>query len=206
MIIATHIILTAYGHWLPNDPRGSLSTELRALDLASLGNVHFGRRASQPTREQLRAFYRIAERQLAHDILWFDTPYRTAISDAIGSVVRHEKLTCYACAILRNHVHVLVRRHRLKPDQIEHRLKTTSREAARLIPRTPDVHPVWSKDSCTIFKDSVQAMRACVTYIEGNPAKHRLPAQRWPFVTPYDDWPFHKRTSTASRPSAAARL
>ena len=29
-----------------------------------------------------------------------------------------------------------------------------------------------------------------VPYVEGNPLKAHLPAQRFPFVTPYDNWPF----------------
>ena len=57
MIIASHIILTGYGHWLPNDPRGSLSRELREVKFEAMGDVHTGRRKFQPTREQLRAFH-----------------------------------------------------------------------------------------------------------------------------------------------------
>ncbi len=32
-----------------------------------------------------------------------------------------------------------------------------------------------------------------IRYVEGNPVKDGLAAQKWPFVTPYDNWPLHKR-------------
>jgi len=38
-----------------------------------------------------------------------------------------------------------------------------------------------------------------VRYIETNPAKEGLAPQHWPFVKPYDGWPFSKRVPT-SRP------
>jgi hypothetical protein len=34
MVVAYHLIWTAYGHWLPNDLRGSMSHELRCAKFA----------------------------------------------------------------------------------------------------------------------------------------------------------------------------
>ena len=39
MIAAYHLIWAAYGCWLPNDPRGSMSQEMRVDKLAPLGEV-----------------------------------------------------------------------------------------------------------------------------------------------------------------------
>ncbi|MEX2215722.1 MAG: hypothetical protein WD768_16545 [Phycisphaeraceae bacterium] len=36
-VIAYHLILTAYGFWLPNDPRGSWSDFVRAWELFRFG-------------------------------------------------------------------------------------------------------------------------------------------------------------------------
>ncbi|MCE5277941.1 MAG: hypothetical protein ABFD92_00820 [Planctomycetaceae bacterium] len=196
MVIASHIIMTGYGHWLPNDPRGSLSRELREVKLAPLGEIHFGRKAIQPTREQLRAFHKAAKEQLEHPILWFEQPHRAAIAQAIAQVVQEDRLTCYACAILPNHVHLLIRRHRQTPQVTLHRLRTLSRELLRTRELCPHEHPIWSADAFTLYKDSIQQMRTCIAYIDGNPPKHRLPPQRWDFAVPYDNWPFHKLNSS----------
>jgi len=79
MILAHHIILTGYGHWLPNDPRGSMSKKVYAEEIAELAEIHFGRREDQPTIETLREFSREAQKRLAHPMLWFDDAGREAI-------------------------------------------------------------------------------------------------------------------------------
>jgi hypothetical protein len=42
-----------------------------------------------------------------------------------------------------------------------------------------------------VFLDHPKEIRRTIDYIEQNPIKIDLPAQHWPFVTKYDDWPFH---------------
>ena len=48
LVIAYHLIWTAYGWWLPNDPRGSGSKEIACDPIAELGELHFGRKQLQP--------------------------------------------------------------------------------------------------------------------------------------------------------------
>lgn len=48
VVIAYHLIWTAYGWWLPNDPRGSTSRRIAADPIAQLGQLHFGRKKVQP--------------------------------------------------------------------------------------------------------------------------------------------------------------
>lgn len=57
MIIAHHLICTAYGWWLANDPRGSTSLEIRVESLAVLGPLHYGRKEVQPPSRVIREFY-----------------------------------------------------------------------------------------------------------------------------------------------------
>lgn len=40
MVLAHHLILTGYGHWLPNDPRGSFSETIAAGKLIPAGDIH----------------------------------------------------------------------------------------------------------------------------------------------------------------------
>jgi hypothetical protein len=53
-------------------------------------------------------------------------------------------------------------------------------------------HPIWGRDNYKVFKDTVDKMWDTVQYIEDNPVKEGLPAQKWDFVTPYDGWPFRR--------------
>ena len=62
MVAAHHLIWTAYGWWLPNDPRGSSSREVRVDTLKDLGSFHRGRKLTQPSGAEIRRFYERAAR------------------------------------------------------------------------------------------------------------------------------------------------
>jgi len=193
MVIGHHMMLTGYGHWLPNDPRGSMSLDVYSPRLAELAQVHFGRKRRQPSLRELREFYEKAAPLLAYPVLWFDSAKRQAIAKVIGSIVGREKLTCYACAVLTNHIHLLIRRHRLKAEEMLGILKRDIRDHLRASGSVPADHPVFSADHRVFFKSDPQAVRNCIGYIRRNFRKHGLPVQEYPFVTPYNDWPFHNR-------------
>ena len=68
MIAGYHLIWTVYGSWLPNDPRGSSSHEIRNAAIADLGDVHFGRKRMQPAGREIREFYDAARGLLKYPI------------------------------------------------------------------------------------------------------------------------------------------
>jgi len=191
MVIAHHIILTRYGHWLPNDPRGSMSAHAYIPQIAELGESHFGRREKQPSRRELCEFHREASCRLAHPVLWWNDAERQAIALALGTVVREEQLTCYACAVLANHAHLLIRKHRLKAEEMSTKFKDSGRRALVAAQLAPPDHPVFSADPCHIYKSDPKAVRTCIRYINENPQKHNLPQAAYPFLKEYDEWPFH---------------
>ena len=192
-VIAHHLILTGYGHWLPNDPRGSGSDGVRNDQLRDLGPIHHGRKRVQPPRHEIREFYRQAEPRLKYTVIWFDTAKRQALGDAFGAVLQREGYTCYACAILRNHAHMLVRIHRDRAETMTDRLAHASRLRLRAYPEIVDDHPIWSDRPYTVFCYNPDDTWSRIRYIEQNPAKDGLPGQSWSFVSPYDNWPHHKR-------------
>src|SRR5688500_14963575 len=44
MVLAYHLVWVAYGWWLPNDPRGSMSSAIASDVIADLGDIHYGRK------------------------------------------------------------------------------------------------------------------------------------------------------------------
>lgn len=193
MVIGYHIILTGYGHWLPNDPRGSMSHEVFSPDLMPLAEHHFGRRKIQPSKEMLRTFFVEAQQRLKHPILWWEEAERQAMGTAFGEIVREKRLTCHACAILPNHVHLLMRKHRIQTEEMPEALKERTRTTFRKTKLVEKEHPIYSDRQCHVYKSDVQAMRSCVRYIESNCRKHKLPQQNHDFVTPYNNWPLHNQ-------------
>src|SRR5207302_5259743 len=107
MVVGYHLIWTAYGWWLPNDPRGSSSHEIRVEKIEELGELHHGRKVIQPLPAELRAFYDRARMLLKHELLTFDEAAIEVIADSIGQTIREQTYTCYACAIMPDHVHML---------------------------------------------------------------------------------------------------
>jgi|SRR6185437_173353 len=189
MLIASHIVISGYGTWLSNDPRGSGSEQTRKKELDELGPVHRGRKQIQPPRKELRNFYREAEPLLDFPVLWLDEAQRIAIGAGIGHVVRENNYTVWACAVCRNHMHILVRRHRDMDTVIRDKIANGGRAALLQASNIDAAHPVWSSRPYAVFLNSPAEVVSRVDYIWENPLKEGLAEQHWDFVTPYDGWP-----------------
>jgi len=162
-------------------------------ELAELGAVHHGRKKVQPSRKVVRDFYAVAEAKLQHPIIRFDEVQRAAIGDAFEQVVLERNYTCYACAIMPDHVHLVVRKHRDSAERMIGNFQGASRTRLRNCALVPDEHLVWTKNGWKVFLNSPAEVWSRVRYVEKNPVKEGLAEQRWPFVVEYDNWPFHKQ-------------
>jgi len=87
MVIGYHIMWTAYGCWLPNDPRGSSSQSLRVEDLSSLGEIHPGRKKIQPPSRELRQFYQGASQLLEHNRHLLSDDEILIVADSFGETI-----------------------------------------------------------------------------------------------------------------------
>jgi hypothetical protein len=112
MVLAYHLIWMAYGWWLPNDLRGSTSTFIASDLIAELGELHYGRKKIQPLSREIRAFYDRAAQVLKFPLLQFSLREMEAISGAFAECIAENGYTCYACAVLRDHVHLIIRKHK----------------------------------------------------------------------------------------------
>ena len=149
----------------------------------------------QPSRGELRDFYRRAEPLLNHPIIWFDHAKRQVVAEAFREVVREERYTVYACAVLSNHAHLVIRRHRDDALTMLTRLADASRLRLRSPRKTtihPD-HPIWSQRPYNVFLYTPEDVRGRIDYVNHNPLKEGLPPQDWDFVAIYDNWPHHKQ-------------
>ena len=206
LVIAHHLVWSVYGAWLPNDARGSNSSEIRNPVLAELGELHQGRKKVQPVGRVIREFYREAAPKLQHPLLTLEAEQRDEVAAAFLNVIEDKKYTCYACAVMPDHVHILIRKHKFTDEQIAEHLMTASRY--RLIERgfREKTHPTWIAGfGWNVFQFDPQDMRRTIRYIEDNPKKGRLLDQNWPFVIPYDGWPLQKGHSPNSPYARALR-
>jgi len=198
IVIGYHLMWTLYGWWLPNDPRGSTSNALRNDLLADLGALHHGRKSIQPSGRDIRAFYEQAAAVLKHELLSFTPEQLPLVAQAIGEVVVAHNYTCYACAIMPDHVHILIRKHRHLAEEMIQNFQSLSRKRlSSMGVRGPD-HPTWTQGGWKVFLDHPDDIRRTIRYIENNPIKSRWPVQRCGFVREYDNWPLHEGHSPHS--------
>jgi REP element-mobilizing transposase RayT len=203
MIAGYHLLWTAYGWWLPNDPRGSTSQEVRSAAIAGLGELHYGRRRIQPTGRVMREFHEAAGALLRHALLTLSEEEMQAIGQALGMVIRDRNYTCYGCAVMPDHVHLLVRKHRDLAEAMIAHLQEASRGMVLGLGRRAAEHPVWGGPGWKVYLSSREDVVRTVRYIEENPPRAGRPPQHWPFVQEYDGWlPGQVRIVRKAKPQA----
>jgi REP element-mobilizing transposase RayT len=122
-------------------------------------------------------------------VLSFDESQIGVIGAAFAEVI-DARYTCYAAAVMPDHVHLVVRKHRDRSEEMAARLQAKGRlrllEQGDIDPQ----YPIWiDSPGWQVYLEAPRDVRRTIAYVERNP---RMP-QHWPFVTPYDDWPYHKR-------------
>jgi REP element-mobilizing transposase RayT len=188
VVAAFHLIWTAYGWWLPNDPRGSSSHEIRIEQIADLGALHHGRKRVQPPGKEIREFYEQARNVLQHPLLTFEDEDIDLIAESFAQAMTEQRYTCYACAIMPDHVHALIRKHRDRAETMIERLQEASRAKLIEAGRRSPTHPVWGGPGWKVFLYTADDLRRIARYIQDNPIKAGRPQQQWGFVKQYDGW------------------
>jgi REP element-mobilizing transposase RayT len=119
MVLAQHLVFTAYGFWLPNDPRGSWSDFVRSWELYWYGAAtKVTTRASVASRAHDRDLRRAQKSALRYDPVHFTIAQMQCIARGFARAVAESGYVVFACSILPEHVHMVVQRHRNRGEQI----------------------------------------------------------------------------------------
>lgn len=196
MVHGYHVILPAYGFWLPNDPRGSWSDFVGKWEL-----VRFGASTKSLQRRELAALSKAelaqreaARRELKYPPVQFSGLQARAIGRGFAEKLKSSRYTIWACAILPEHTHLVIARHIYKVEQIANLLKGAA--TRRIIEE--GLHPLakhaeegerpprmWAEHLWKVYLDSGEAIEQAIAYVEANPEKEGFPAQSWTFVSPF---------------------
>ncbi len=122
----------------------------------------------------------------------FTTGQFVGVAQSIADVVRHCGYTCYALAIMPDHLHLIIRKHRDHAETMIDNLQSQTRRAIIASGLRPSEHPVWTRGGWKVFLDSPQDVHRTIRYVQQNPVKRGWPVQSWPGIVEYDNWPFHK--------------
>ncbi len=119
MVIASHVIFSAYGFWLPNDPRGSWSDFVRSWELLRYGKAtKTHERRSLARDEHDRPKRLAAKKALRYPPVQLTGVQARAVGGGFAKRIESSGLTVLACSILPDHVHIVVRRHSYHVEQI----------------------------------------------------------------------------------------
>jgi REP element-mobilizing transposase RayT len=153
--------------------------------LQVLGEPHVGRKKVQPPRPELKSFYRKATPLLHYDTVWFDEVMRSVIGEAVGEVVKNRGYTLWALAVLRNHLHAVVRTHRDDSETIMAQIAMGTQKVLWERQMVPTNHPLWADAPWKVFLKTPNDVRGRINYVRQNPMKEGLPEQVWECVVPY---------------------
>src|SRR5207244_1739990 len=110
--LASHVIFSVYGFWLPNDPRGSWSDFVGSWELFRFGRTtKVETRASVANRPHDRARRQAAKQALKYPAVQFNGLQARSVGTGFGESARRGGVTVLACSILPEHVHMVIARH-----------------------------------------------------------------------------------------------
>ena len=166
-----------------------MSRHVAAARLIDLGPLHYGRRKAQPLPQAVREFYNRADQRLYFPVVRFTQAKIDLVAAGLADAVSEHTYTCYACAVLSDHAHLVIRKHKHRAEEMMEHLQNATRLGLIASGTVPPDHPVWTLGGWKRFLSSATALRSAIRYVASNPLTAGLPPQRWPFVKPYDGWP-----------------
>jgi REP element-mobilizing transposase RayT len=197
LILAHHAIFGAYGFWLPNDQRGSWSTEVWAPHLQPFGPAtKTTERKSLARRPFDRTLRKEARAALLYRAVELNEAQRDAVALGFAHIIPTIDLHLLACAIMPDHVHLVTLNHRASIEQIVGYLKRAGTRKLNEL----DLHPLrefrkrdgsiptpWVEHGWNRFVDEPRAVDDAIDYVNRNPMKIGLPRQKWSFVERFEN-------------------
>lgn len=190
-MLAAHIILTTYGFWLPNDPRGSWSDFVAAWELLKYGKATKvttrNSVAHVPHNQQLR---REAKKALKFRPVFLNGLQARAVARGFARAIQEGNYPVYACSILDDHVHLVVGPHERMYEQIVSHFR--SRATTQL--RNEGIHPLeaygadgrvpsfWGEGFWKVYCYERAHVGNAIDYVNRNPLREGKRAQNWSFV------------------------
>jgi REP element-mobilizing transposase RayT len=192
MICAYHAIFCTYGFWLPNDPRGSWSALVGSKALRQFGGVVPANTKRSLAYRPHNVSQRLAAKQsLAREPVVFNGVQARAVARGFALAVEKSRYQILACAIMPNHVHLVVVRHTQSIERIVGHLKgraSKQLELEALHPflqdRLPDgeLPSPWAEKCWSVFLKSEADVFRAVRYVNDNPVRAGFRRQAWRFV------------------------
>ena len=188
-VIAYHSIFSTYGFWLPNDPRGSWSEVVRRWDLLKHGAPSkVNTRKSVASRRHDSKKRERAKNAMKHEPIVFTGKQAQLVGSAFRTYTTKSQIPVFACAILPNHVHMVIGCHHNDVRQTIGRLKQVATIALRKHEDEKNAMQTispWAQRSWHVYLSKERDVLRAIRYVEENPIRAGLKRQRWMIVQSY---------------------
>jgi REP element-mobilizing transposase RayT len=134
------------------------------------------------------------KKALASPPVTFNGHQAISIANGFQRMVDRSKYEVFACSILPEHVHMVLRRFRYHAETMVKLLKAEAttelirdgRHPLAACPQPDGTLPSpWAHKCWKVFLNSDNDIVRAIQYVEQNPIKDGKRPQRWPFVIPY---------------------
>ncbi len=194
MIRAYHCIITAYGFWLPNDPRvvvrlGTTMGTARLRQSHESGNAAIGGQTAARLPEAARSEESLT---ISGGVLQW-----AAGAGGRNGVQAGDYRIGLLCACLFDSTATCPSGHRSMSERAEQIIAHLKGRATQQL-AAEGLHPLahyrqadgtvpspWARKAWPVFLDSDQRIAHAIEYVENNPRRDGKPPQRWSFVTPF---------------------
>ena len=190
MVRAYHAIFSAYGFWLPNDPRGSWSDYVRSWEVFRYGSATKTVSRRSHARDEHDHRKRLAAKQsLRYPPVKFTGRQALSVAKGFRNAIERSGYRFGACAILPDHVHAVIARCDTDIRKVVGQLKGEAtkqlkRDGLHPFGHLADTPSPWARLGWNVFLNSDEAIRSATRYVEQNPVKENKPPQKWSFVVP----------------------
>ena len=197
MIRWYHLILTTYGFWLPNDPRGSWSDFVASWELYKFGPAtKVSNKRSYAHDPHDVALRRAAKGALKYPPVRLNERQRSLVVQGFAEAVATAGYSAFAGCVGYDHAHLVIGRHDERTiEQIARHLK--SKATMHLV--RAGLHPLreyvvaggssstpWAGKCWSVFINDEQQLRAAIAYVERHPLKEGLSPGRWTFLAHFE--------------------
>jgi len=201
MILGYHAIFSCYGFWLPNDPRGSWSDWIRKWEIFRYGpatKTSSRRSVAKRTHNHHERFN--TKYALKYPPVKLTGLQARAVSRGFATAIEEAGYHLTACAIMPDHVHLVVLRDGRPIEQIVRHLKgraTRRLNAEHLTTASPS--PWAKKTGWVVYLNTPQDVRRAMRYVDDNPVREGFKPQRWRFVTAFDEYAIDDARNTCRK-------
>src|SRR5689334_21446039 len=179
-VLAYHLVITAYGFWLPNEPRGSWSDFVRSWELFRYGPAT---KVSTHRSVAHHPYDRNLKIQMQRTLKYPPVRFTGDQARLIGMILQHVPYPIHALAILPDHVHLVI--GRIARD-IRRAIGHIKSEATRLLRAHSFFldHSPWADHGWNVYLDSNEDVLRSIDYTTRNPQREGLPRQNWKCLRP----------------------